>query len=226
MSGRADILGRIARNQAAHPARDPAAVAARLAGHPRGPAVARAALDRNGQIDLFERMALAAMASVARVPSLEAVPGALTDWLARENLPAEIAMAPDPALDAIPWSSRPLLSIRRGIGLDGDPVAVTRGFAGIAETGTLMLLSGPETPTTLNFLPESEVVVLRRRDVVGDLETAWDRLRHARDGAMPRTVNFVTGPSRSADIGQELLMGAHGPRRLHIILVEDGDVPD
>jgi L-lactate dehydrogenase complex protein LldG len=36
---------------------------------------------------------------------------------------------------------------------------------------------------------------------------------------LPRTVNFITGPSRSADIGQKLQLGAHGPRRLHIILV-------
>ncbi|MEI9915983.1 MAG: LUD domain-containing protein [Methylovirgula sp.] len=38
-------------------------------------------------------------------------------------------------------------------------------------------------------------------------------------GAMPRTVNFITGPSRSADIEQTLLLGAHGPRALHIIIV-------
>jgi L-lactate dehydrogenase complex protein LldG len=222
MSARDDILGRLSRRQAEHPLRDTAAADRRLAERPRGPAVARAALPHDRQVDLFVQMALFAAASLERVPSIDAVPAALTEWLARENLPAELAMAPDPALDAIPWDSRPLLRIRRGIGRDGDPVAVARAFGGIAETGTLMLLSGPQSPTTLNFLPECEVVILHRRDVVGDLETAWARLRAARND-LPRTVNLVTGPSRSADIGQELLMGAHGPRRLHIILVDDGD---
>jgi L-lactate dehydrogenase complex protein LldG len=85
-----------------------------------------------------------------------------------------------------------------------------------------MLLSGPTHPTTLNFLPEVHIVVLRAADVVGPYENAWARVRTARDnGAMPRTVNFVTGPSRTADIEQTIQLGAHGPRRLHIILVGD-----
>ena len=107
-----------------------------------------------------------------------------------------------------------------------DEVAVTRAFAGVAETGSLMLLSGPEGPTTLNFLPENNVVVLDAAAVVGFYEDAWERVR-ARYGAgtMPRTVNFITGPSRTADIEQTIQLGAHGPRRLHIVLVENAQ-PD
>ena len=88
-----------------------------------------------------------------------------------------------------------------------------------------MMASGPASPTTLNFLPETEIVLIAAEDVVGGMEEAWARLR-ARHGsarndmaALPRTVNFITGPSRSADIGQKLQMGAHGPRRLHVIVV-------
>jgi L-lactate dehydrogenase complex protein LldG len=103
---------------------------------------------------------------------------------------------------------------------------VQHGWAGIAETGTLMLPSGPERPTTLNLLAETEVVVLRASAIVGPYEEAWDRLRaRGRDalsgGIMPRNIMFVTGPSRSADIEQTLELGAHGPRRLHILLVDD-----
>jgi L-lactate dehydrogenase complex protein LldG len=77
-----------------------------------------------------------------------------------------------------------------------------------------------DNPTTLNFLPEVHIVVVRGDDILGDYETAWDmiRVRYGR-GTMPRAVNLVTGPSRSADIEQTLLLGAHGPRRLHIVLV-------
>ena len=83
-----------------------------------------------------------------------------------------------------------------------------------------MLASGPMGPSTLNFLPETEIVLLSAEGVVGGLEEAWRLLRsRLPQGQLPRTVNFITGPSRSADIGQKLQLGAHGPRRLHIILV-------
>jgi len=130
-------------------------------------------------------------------------------------------MAPDPELDTIPWSERPTLSIRRGKSEGADQVSVTGAFAAVAETGTLMMTSGPDHPSTLNFLPETHVVVLPASKVVGPYEEAWTRLRAAHDGTPPRTVNFVTGPSRSGDIEQRLLMGAHGPRRLHVVLIDD-----
>ena len=105
-------------------------------------------------------------------------------------------------------------------------LGVQHGYAGIAETGTLMLPSSPGRPTTLNILPETEIVVLRATRVVGAYEEAWDLLRaENRDpltgGPMPRNVMLVTGPSRSADIEQTLELGAHGPRRLHVVLVDD-----
>ena len=101
-------------------------------------------------------------------------------------------------------------------------MSFTGSFAGVAETGTLVLLSGPESPTTLNFLPDVHIALLFTDRVVGSYEDVWARLR-ARDGAtvMPRVVNWITGPSRTADIEQTLLLGAHGPRRLHIILVDE-----
>ncbi len=85
---------------------------------------------------------------------------------------------------------------------------------------SLVLTSGKDNPTTLNFLPETEIVVLDAADVAGDYETVWDRLRERfGKGTMPRTVNFVTGPSRSGDIEQTIILGAHGPRSLHIVIV-------
>ena len=81
-----------------------------------------------------------------------------------------------------------------------------------------MLPSAPERPTTLNVLADTAIAVLRADDVVGAYEEAWDKLR-AEIGAMPRNVMLVTGPSRSADIEQALELGAHGPRRLHVVLV-------
>ncbi len=137
-----------------------------------------------------------------------------------EPRPARLAASPDPALDRYPWSSRPLLTLERRRADPGDRVSLTPCFAGVAETGTLAMLSGSERPVTLNFLPEAHVALVGTRDLVGAYEDLWARVREA--GDTPRTVNLITGPSRSADIGQELRMGAHGPRRLHIVLVDDG----
>ena len=197
---------------------------ARLRAHRRNLVPARAtALDEQGQVELFVAMAEEVQATVTRVRSLAAVPEAVARYLAAENLPAELVMAPDPRLDAIPWNAWPLLRIRRGRAEPEDRVSLTPCHAAIAETGTLMLTSGARTPTTLNFLPETHIVLVRSEQVVAAYEDGWDLLRTAETaGALPRTLNFVTGPSRTADIEQHIELGAHGPRRLHIVLVEDG----
>jgi Uncharacterized conserved protein len=120
-------------------------------------------------------------------------------------------------LESIDWAAHTLLTTRYGRATPSDMVSLQAGFAGIAETGTLMLPSGAATPTTLNLLPDTEIVVLDADAIVGPYEDAFDRLRAA--GPMPRNVMLVTGPSRSADIERTLELGAHGPRRLHIVLV-------
>jgi L-lactate dehydrogenase complex protein LldG len=216
-AARGDILGAIRR--ARRDAGDPGAVDDRLAGHRRNLVPARAAArDHAGQVALFAAMAEEVQTTVARVARLDDVPGALADWLAGQNLPAELVMSPDALLDDVPWAERPLLRFRRGKPEPTDLTGVTACFAGIAETGTLMLVSGPESPSTLNFLPDNHVAVVRASQVVGTYEDGFDRLRTA--GAMPRTVNFVTGPSRTGDIEQKIQLGAHGPRRLHIVIVD------
>ena len=192
----------------------------RVAAHRRNLVPARAtAVDPRRRIDLFIAMAEEVQATTVRVGSLAAVPEAVAHYLAAENLPAELVLAPDPSLDEIPWSARPLLRIRRGRAEAGDAVSLTPCFAAIAETGTLMLISGAQTPTTLNFLPDTHIVVVRGDQVAAAYEDGWEQLRD--HGTMPRTINFITGPSRTGDIEQRIELGAHGPRRLHIILVDD-----
>lgn len=198
----------------------------RLAEHPRGPVPARSRVSRPDQIALFVRNVEKEYATLVRVPDVAAIPGAVADYLAEQNLPSELVMAAHPELAAIPWNERPLLRVRQGRAAASDLVSVQQAFAAVAETGTLMLPSGPERPTTLNLLPETEIVVLRASRVVGAYEDAWDLLRSEQSdipggGFMPRSVMLVTGPSRSADIEQTLELGAHGPRRLHVVLVED-----
>jgi L-lactate dehydrogenase complex protein LldG len=197
------------------------AVEARLADPPRGPAVARANLPQPDKVALFCQWAEVNNATVARVAAAD-VAREVASYLARNNLPAEAAMAPGPALDGFDWASQKMLALRRGRGEGSDHVSITGAFAGIAETGTLVTASGPEHPVTLNLLPDTHIVVLREGDIVGGYEDVWARLR-ARYGKdrMPRTVNTITGPSRTGDIEQTIELGAHGPRRMHIVVVRE-----
>jgi L-lactate dehydrogenase complex protein LldG len=192
----------------------------RMTTHPRQLIPARSQLPPPEQVDLFVRNVEKEFGTVTRVPDPDAVPTAVAEFLAAQNLPTSLVMAPHPDLQAIPWSTRPLLTIREGRAEATDQVSVQHAFAGIAETGTLMLPSAPERPTTLNLLADTEIAVLRTSRLVGAYEEAWDMLRAERHG-MPRNVMLVTGPSRSADIEQALELGAHGPRRLHVVLIED-----
>ena len=223
-SARDDILGNIRRSLGVtgQEAARREAVTERIGRAPKGVIPSRAQLPAAEQVDLFVREAQAALATVARVKAADEVPQAVAEYLRNHNLPAAIRRGEDPRLDAMPWG-RTALDVSRGVSEGGDLNAVSHAFGGIAESGTLALLSGPENPSTLNFLPDNHIVVVAAADVVGDYETIWGRVREAHGrGAMPRTVNFITGPSRSGDIEQTLLLGAHGPRRLHIVVVENG----
>jgi len=222
-TARGDILCGIRRalGRGAVPAETAADLDRRLAEHRRNLVPARAAaLDPASRVALFVGMAEEVQTTVTRVASDAEVPAEVARYLAAENLPANLVMAPDPALDAIPWYERPLLQVRRGRAEAQDAVSLTPCLAAIAETGTLMLVSGEGTPTTLNFLPDTHIVIARSGQVVAGYEDGWDMLRARFGGAMPRTVNLITGPSRTGDIEQRIQLGAHGPRRLHVILID------
>ncbi len=217
MTARDEIFANIRRSLHVTGAEAPrrAAVADRLARSPSGLIPARG----QGGIATFKAEAERAAATLEEVAGAADIPEAIADYLRARNLPATLRLGADPRLTALPWERTPL-ELSHGASDGHDLNAASVAFAGVAETGTLALVSGADNPTTLNFLPDNHIVVLFAEDVVGDLESVFARLR-ARYGAgqAPRTLNFITGPSRSADIEQTLLFGAHGPRRLHIVVV-------
>jgi L-lactate dehydrogenase complex protein LldG len=194
----------------------------RLALAPAGVIPARGQGEAAARVATFKFEAERAQASVVEVANGSDVPAEIARYLRDANLPATLRMGEDPRLLAMPWSET-ALDVARGPSDGHDLNGASAAFAAIAESGTLALCSGPDNPTTINFLPDNHFVVVFSSDVVADYEGAWGCLR-ARygKGAMPRTVNLITGPSRSADIEQTLLLGAHGPRRLHIVMVRDG----
>jgi len=200
------------------PADQRAMLAGRVAAHPRHLTPARGKLDLEGRVALFTRYVEREFGTVARLGSLAEVPKAVVEYLAAQNAAPALVVSPHPALQAIPFGEAPLLDVRFGTCTPADASCLTYALAGVAETGTLLLPSGPLTPTSNNLLPDNALVVLRAGDIVACYEDAFDRLRLC--GPMPRNVMLVTGPSRSADIEQTLELGAHGPRRLHVLILD------
>ncbi|MCP4380466.1 MAG: lactate utilization protein [Hyphomicrobiales bacterium] len=196
-----------------------AIVIARLENAPRSVIPARGQVSGNERIALFTEMAKRVSASVVRITDRAEIPRAAANYLRDHNLPARIRIGDDPFLADLLWEVTPVEQ-SHGPSDGSDPAGLSHAVAGVAETGTLVLTSGNDNPTTLNFLPETQIAVVRAEDIVGDYESVWAMLQEEYGrGNLPRTVNLVTGPSRSADIEQTLLLGAHGPKRLHIVVV-------
>ena len=167
-------------------------------------------------VDLFVRKANAVHTRTSMVSALAGVSEVVVRHIEDNGLDDAIVVAPD--LEGVQWSNR--LAVQRRAALGSDQLSVTGAFAGIAETGSVMLLSGPESPTTLNFLPEDHIVVLRESRIVPHPEDAWTLLREERS-SMPRTVNLICGPSKTGDVELVILEGAHGPRRFHVVVVQE-----
>jgi L-lactate dehydrogenase complex protein LldG len=161
-------------------------------------------------------------ATVLELDSKQEIPSAIANYLRSNNLGARIRVGGDPTLTQLPWGSEPHLEMLLGRAQPSDEVGLSQAAAAVAETGTLVMASGPDNPVTLNYLPETHIVVVEQRNLVPAYEDAWDVIRQ-RFGpqSMPRTVNFISGPSRTGDIGGRLVMGAHGPRRMCVIVVRD-----
>ncbi len=217
MSAREAILNRIRRNQSGE-ARE-ASVEARLRGEGRrAPAPAQGASQGEARLAQFVEKARKADCTVSRIGSVAELPAALADELRARNLPAAVRTGSDTMFRGLDWGS---VERSEGVGRIEEPATLSRAEFGLAETGTLALASGPDNPVTLTFLGETHFVAIRAEDVAGGFDDFWPawRARCASMGLDPRTLNMVTGPSRSADIGQTLQLGAHGPVALHVFLI-------
>ncbi|MBK6629816.1 MAG: lactate utilization protein C [Betaproteobacteria bacterium] len=213
---RADILGRI-RSRLGRTAENAASgrveIEAVLARREQGP---RPAVEA----DLAARMRVrseALSSTVEEVARLEDAPAAVARYLAGLNLPS--AAVAWPQLAGLDWAGAGLQVEGRAANGD-DLVGITGVFCAVAETGTLALLSGPDTPATASLLPETHIALVPVSRIVTGMEEAFDLMR-AECGELPRAVNFISGPSRTGDIEQTLVLGAHGPYRVHIVLLRD-----
>lgn len=195
------------------------AVTERLKANARGLVPQRALKPRPELIEQFVGFLEGQSAKVVRVAEASALPSAVSDYLRDSNLPQRVRMGADIRFSLLPWRSAPGLSVQHGPAAASDEVSISRALAGIAETGTLVLASGADNPVTLSFMPENHIIVIAEESIVGSLEDGIARARAALHGEMPRTFNLISGASRTADIGGRIVIGAHGPRRLAVMIV-------
>jgi L-lactate dehydrogenase complex protein LldG len=184
-----------------------------LRAHPSGP-LPRVEADL---VARFRSRAESMQCTTDEVPREGDAPAAVARYLKGNNLP--LAGCVWPRLADVDWKSAGVALEPRGANGE-DALGVTGVFAAIAETGTLMFVSGPDTPATASLLPETHIAVVAAGRIVAHMEEAWDLAREELR-ELPRAVNFVSGPSRTADIDQTIVLGAHGPYRVHIVVVRD-----
>lgn len=153
--------------------------------------------------------------TVERVASREDVPMAVARYLHDLNIPLQ-AIGWN-SLQDLPWNAAGMQFSAR-LPVNEDKVGITGSFCAVAETGTLMLLSGPGTFASASLLPETHIAIVEANRIVGSIEDAF-ALARAERGELPRATNFISGPSRTADIEQTIVLGAHGPYRVHVVLV-------
>lgn len=223
MSGKDAMLAKIGAANRDNPLRrSPEELAARIADPRPNLIPARADRPEPERYALFLEKCRELAITIDEVSDTDAVPATVADYLKGLNLPGRLKLSPSPEVTGLPWDSAPLLEVSAGAAEITDLTGVTPAFAGIAETGTLVFASSPETPPTLNFVPDNHIVVMRRSQVVRAMEDAFGKARERFGaGVLPRTLNLVSGPSRTGDVEQKIVMGAHGPRRLHIVMVDD-----
>lgn len=216
MSSREAILGKISSalgngGNAASLSDQPSSVAHRLQADHRHTLPAVGADLMQSAIANMESVQM----SVVRLQTSDACVAAVEWYLESEGidvgLPGAVTVAP--GLSSMDWPAHYQSGSASGVEL----VSVTSCIAAVAETGSLVLTSGAESSVNLNFLPETHIVVLYESQVLRHVDDVFPQLRSM--DVMPRAVNFVTGPSRTADIEQTLEIGAHGPRRVHVLLV-------
>jgi len=217
MSSRADILGRVRaklNRNAANAAVGRAAIEATLAARVQGP---RPAVDpqKSALAARLIEKSLAYSSTVDQVATAAEAPAAVARYMAGLKLPMKAVVWPK--LAGLDWPTAGIAVEARGA-MDSDLVGITGCFCAIAETGTLMLCGSPDSPATVSLLTETHIALVPASRIVAGMEEGFE-LARAELGRLPRAVNFVSGPSRTGDIEQTIVLGAHGPYRVHLILL-------
>lgn len=217
MNSREDILGRVRERlgrNAANAVAGQQSIDAVFLKRLHGPRPAMPA-EKSALAARFVEKSIAQSSTVDQVAGLADVPAAVARYLGDMKLSNRVVVWPQ--LSGLNWQASGIEIAARGAE-DTDPVGITGSFCAVAETGTLMLCGSPATPATVSLLPETHIAIVSADRIVSGMEEAW-ALARAELGQLPRAVNFISGPSRTGDIEQTIVLGAHGPYRVHLILL-------
>lgn len=176
------------------------------------PGLIRPAINPDHLAQFREKLELGG-GSLSEVASYAEAISLISAFLKEQQLPLKLRLAPK--LKHLQWAND--IEVSYGKSNGDDLVSVTPAFCAIAETGSVILLSGPQSPTSLNYLPDVHFVLVEASQLLPHLEDAWVKLRQ--QSAVPRAINVITGPSKTADVEQTLQIGAHGPRQLRVIFI-------
>jgi L-lactate dehydrogenase complex protein LldG len=190
-----------------------------MTAHAQGPRPAMPA----DLIAKFVTRATDMQSTVERIADRQWIPGAVSRYVEALDLPP--ALAAQKSHSGVCWPEFADLDWK-GAGLDiearptlgNDRLGITGTFCAIAETGTLVVLAGADTPTATTLLPDTHLAVVRAERIVSGMEEAFALVRREK-GVMPRAMNMISGPSRTGDVEQTIVLGAHGPFRVHILVV-------
>jgi L-lactate dehydrogenase complex protein LldG len=221
MSAREQVLAKIGTRLEAHssPADRLQKVDGRLSMHPRNTVPGRGKKSHAELIELFCTMLTAVQGSVSQVESLQQVPETILSYLEQNKLGQAVCLDEEAELLEIPWNTSSNLEFTHWVAKRSISVGITSCYGAVAETGSLVACSSSNHAITMNFLAETNIVILDARNLVGVYEEIWDRLRTTSGMRLPRDLTLISGPSCTGDIEMVLEFGAHGPKRLHVIIV-------
>jgi len=171
--------------------------------------------------EAFQKRARAASATVEIVASLGAVPVSVARYLTGQGLPLRVhagGLLPEQLV----LDGGGALALAHAALADDGECLVTGCLAAVAEEGAVALATGGDSAAESAFLAQTHIVVVMPGQLVSSLEDLWRQVRGGGRHRPARMYNLVLGPSRTADLGVPSRLGAHGPLRLHIILVSPG----
>ncbi len=192
----------------------------RLRTHARNTVPSRVPQQAEARMDEFQKFCLENAMSWVEVTTLADIPVQVHAFLRDHQQPTQIKGTLEDIVSSIPWDINPLLSLTYGACTAKDVTTISGCVAAIAETGTLVVQSGRLFSIGAAFFPDNHIVIIKQSQVQAWYEQGWDIVREMSPTGIPRHVTLISGPSRTADIEHKVQLGAHGPRRLHIIMLK------
>lgn len=173
----------------------------------------------NELCDHFCRVLNAHNTITKTVSNIEDVPQVVSEYLTPLTQTATLYGGKQPNLSNLNWAEFNLSWSNKKF-LDDGQVAFAVANYGVADTGTVVIMESEDNPTQNNFLAEHHIVLIKKSTIHPYSEDVWQHIQ-TNSNALPRTINFISGPSSSADVGMKLEYGAHGPRSLLIIILDN-----